>query len=255
METITNNCHIFSEGITTTNKTIELEADGLLKGIGNRSSTIHSTANPIIRVLSNAQNPFVKNALLKNIVIEGDNSISSQIALELSDVNRCYISDISIANVKIGLRIRANTGNSAATNHIENVQMENVKKGIQFYNNGGGDFSNTHIKGVLISLTGQENLVGIEVCTDCILISRNIFASVTSTENCTGMLIDGTVSGEDIHFSHTKDSATIGGVGISLGENACVFDQYGSFYVSGQNLGSVLDNPYSKTNFIVQSSN
>ncbi|MCW4024520.1 MAG: hypothetical protein NWF01_05740 [Candidatus Bathyarchaeota archaeon] len=253
METITNNCHVFSEGTTTVNKTIELESNGILQGVDSRSSIIHSTANPIIRVRNNAHCEFGKNALLENIVLEGDNSTTSQIAIELNDVSRCNINNVSIKDVDVGMRIRANTGNSSESNAIEHVQMENVTKGIQFYSNGSGTFNSTHIDGVSIALADQENLVGIEVGTDCTLTTPHIFASVISTQNCTGMYIDGTVNGEFIQFSHTKNSAAIGGVGISLGVNASVSDEYGHFFVSGRKLGAVLDNPYSKTNYIVES--
>jgi hypothetical protein len=252
METITDNCHIFSEGVTTTNKTIELEANGLLRGTGNKASTIHSTANPIIRVMPNTHNRFEKNALLENIVIEGDNATSSQIAIELGDVNRCYIKNVDIQNVDMGMRLRVNANNSAESNFIEQVQMINVNKGIQFYNNGTGKFSNNHIDNVSILLNDQENLTGIEICTGCTLAMPHIFASVTSTQNCTGMYVDGSVSGEFIQFSHSKDSENYGGVGVLLGENATVSDEYGHFVVSGRHLTAPLSNPYSITNYIVQ---
>jgi hypothetical protein len=67
------------------------------------------------------------------------------------------------------------------------------------------------------------------------------------------MYVDGSVSGEFIQFSHTKNSATIGGVGVVLGANASVSDEYGHFFVSGRKLEAVVDNPYSKTNYIVES--
>jgi hypothetical protein len=251
METISGNYHLFSEGITTTNKTIELESNGFLQGTGNGVSTIHSTANPIIRVLNNAHQ-FGRNALLGNIIIEGDNSTISQIAIELNDVSRCNISNLLIKDVEVGIRVRVNTGNSSESNLIEHVQMENVNKGLQFFNNGSGNFGSTHIEGVSISLNDQENLVGIEVEKGCILTMPQIFASVTSTKNCVGMYVDGVVSGEFIQFSHTKDSANYGGGGVLLGEHASVGDQYGHFYVSGQHLTAPLSNPYNVTNYIVQ---
>jgi hypothetical protein len=253
LETITDNCHFFSEGTTVTNQTIEIKADGLLQGYGSKASVIHSTANPIIRVCSNGLNKFVRSAMLENIVIEGDNATAAQIAIELSDVSRCSINNLLIKDVDVGVRIRANSDNSFEFNVIEKVQMENVKKGIQFCNNGSGTFSNINIDGVSIALSDQENLIGIEVGTGCTLTMPHIFASVTSTQNCTGMYVDGSVSGEFIQFSHTKNSATIGGVGVSLGANASVSDEYGHFFVSGKKLEAVLDNPYAKTNYIVES--
>jgi hypothetical protein len=254
METITDNCHIFSEGTTITNKTIEIEANGLLHGIGGRTSIIHSIANPIIRVLTNAHNQFVKNAFLENIILEGDNSTTSQIAIELNDVSRCNISNVLIKDVDVGIKIRANMGNSSNFNSIEHVQIENVNKGIQFHNNGSGNFGSTHIDDVSIALNDQENLVGIEVGAGCTLTMPQVFANVTSIENCIGMHIDGAVSGESIQFSHTKDSAEYGGVGVLLGEHASVGDQNGHFYVSGQQLSAAVSNPYSIENYIIANS-
>ncbi len=252
MESITYNRHTFSEGTTITDKTIELDSNGIVQGAGSRLSTIHSTANPIIRVSSNKHNDLQKNAFLENVILEGDNSTMSQIAIELNDVSGCHISDIVIKNVETGIRIRANTNSSLNGDSIERVQMENVSKGIQFYNNGYGCFANTHIDSISIALNDEENLVGIDVGTNCTLFMPHIFASVTSTQNCTGMYVDGSVSGEFIQFSHSKDSENYGGVGVLLGENATVSDEYGHFVVSGRHLTAPLSNPYSITNYIVQ---
>jgi hypothetical protein len=251
METIIGNCHYFSEGIIITNQTIEIEANGLLQGFAHRSSIIHSTANPIIKVLTNARCQFMRKALLENIVIEGDNSTVSQVAIELTDVSGCKISNVLIRDVDVGVRFRANTGISFGSNVIEQVQMENVNKGMQFCNNGSGTFGSPSIDGVSIALADQENLVGIEVGRGCVLVMPHIFASVTSTENCTGMHIDGSINGEFIQFSHTKDSENFGGVGVLLGEHASVGDEYGHFCVSGKQLSVAVSNPYSVANYIV----
>jgi hypothetical protein len=255
MEIITNHLHVFSEGITTTNQTIVIEADGFLQGAGSRLSTIHSTANPIIRVVNNAHVEFGKSALIGNVVVEGDNSTASQIAIELNDVSRCIIENTLLKDVDVGIRICANTGNSAESNRIKGVQMENVNRGIQFLNNGSGDFGRTSIDGVSISLNDQENLVGIEVGEDCTLVMPRIFANVTSTENCIGMYIDGAVSGESIQFNHAKDSTVVGGIGVLLGEHACVDDENGHFSVSGKQLSTALSNPYSVENYIIANNN
>jgi hypothetical protein len=251
METVIDKCHIFSEGTTITDKTIEIEADGVLQGAGSRLSTIHSTANPIVRVQNNSYQ-FGKNAMLENIIIEGDNSTTAQIAIELNDVNRCYITNITIKDVDIGTRIRANTNNSSADNFIENVQMVNVNKGVQFYNNGSGNFQSTNLNNVSISLSGQQNLVGIEIGTDCILSGLSMHANVISTENCVGMYIDGTVNAESISFSHKKNSITSGGYSVSLGQHAIVNDENGQFYVGSENLTATLHNPHSIANRIIQ---
>jgi hypothetical protein len=264
METTINHTHLFTEGTTTisNSQTIEIEADGLLRGFASKGSTIVSNANPIIRVKSNQHNSQYQadyhwdlSALLENIIIQG--SGQAQVAIELEDVYNCYIRNITIRNVNVGIKISTTTNYTAEANRIENVTMENVNKGIQFYNNSG-DYNYTTIDNARVSLSDSTNLRGVEIGTGCWLAAPFMHFNVQSSQNCTGLYTNGTTKAELITGSHFKTNGdSYEGYGVELGSNAtAAWDQNDRFFVAGRHLSEVLhDTRVSGTSYITTKNN
>ena len=230
----------------TLNQTIDLPADGLLRGTGSKIVTIQSSANPIIRVASNSSD-FNKNAAIENVVLMGTNGNETAILLE--DANNCQIRNISIRNVDVGIKLTAAT-TSMPSSRMEHIRMGWVNKGIQFTKGTGvsiGDFSFTHIDDVGISLKDTSSLTGIDIGQSCKLHAPFIKANVWSTQPCNGMYINGEVKAGLINFNHEKTVGHVGGNGISIGQNATIMDNQ-MLFVSAGHLSNAIYNPYSKGN-------
>ncbi len=223
--------------------TIDLPADGLLRGTGSKIVTIRSSASPIIRVASNFGD-LNKNASIENIVLLGDTG--SETAIELSDVYNCQIRNISIKNVDVGIKVTATTNKWSESTRMEHIRMAWVNKGIQFTKGTGtGSFSFSHIDDVGISLKDTSNLTGIDIGQDCKLHAPFIKANVWSSQPCNGMYINGEIKAGLINFNHEKTVGHVGGNGISIGQNATISDnQY--LFVSAGHLSNAIYNPYSK---------
>jgi hypothetical protein len=228
----------------TLSQTINLDEDGILRGVGSKQVTIYSTANPIVRVSSNFSN-LHKSAVIENITLLGLNGTETHILLE--DVYNCLIRNVAIKNADIGIKLTATANKWTEATRIEHVRMAWVNKGIQFVKGAGtGAFGFTHIDDVGISLKDAQDLTGIEVGTNCILHAPLIKANVWSSQKCDGMYIDGTIKAGLVNFNHEKTIGHVEGNGVKLGPNAVVnnnqnFD-HSTFFVSAGHLSNAVYN-------------
>jgi len=237
----------------TRSTTLNLDADGLLRGAGSKQVLISSSANPIVSVGSNVSGNLHQNAVIENIVLQGVNGTETAILLE--DVYNCLIRNVAIKNADVGIKLTATTGKYTEATRIEHVRMAWVNKGIQFVQGTGtGNFGFTHIDDVGISLKDAQDLEGIGVGPGCKLHAPFIKANVWSSQKCDGMYVNGEIKAGIVNINHEKPIGHVEGHGINSGSLAVVndnqhFDHNRCFVTTGH-ISSAIYNPYSKTHDI-----
>jgi hypothetical protein len=198
------------------NGTITVGNTALVTGYASKNTTITSSANPIIRVLSNfvPYDNTLRSPLIENIVLQGVNG--NETAILLDDVYNCQIRNVTIKNCGIGINLR-NASHWTEATHIKHVRMTDVTKGIVFERYSGGEeqrsFAFTHIEDVGIALKDAANCIGIEVGPACKPYSSFIKANVWLTNANNNIGLDVKNNGEVKYGLVNLYVANVSGVG------------------------------------------
>ncbi len=187
-------------------QTLVLNRDDRLYGLDSKKYRVYaasSAANPLIQVQPtwNFQT-FTsfpeKSALIENLIIDGQGQNIT--GIELDDVIKCEIRNVTIKNCNIGIRFHNYYGCWTECNLLKHIRMENVNTGILFDTDGpytdgypGDSAGHTIIDDVGISLADNSSAVGIQIGKGDYLIkpySSILRANISlGSSNGTGLLV------------------------------------------------------------------
>jgi len=204
--------------------TIEVNHNDRLAGVGSKQTTYtYDNASPIILVKPNAPNKLDSNAIIENLIIDGEDYPTfgqNTTGILLENVCNCLIRNLTIRNCDVGIKVQITGNGKAFGNRFEHIRMINVKTGILFTGTPSNvDFSYTTIDNVGISFSHDKNnvtkFVGIKVDSNANLYNAFVKATVwTSNVNHKGMEINGAVKYSLVNLE-VEDSGT--GVQINSG--------------------------------------
>jgi len=160
-------------------QTITVNRDDHLYGLQSKKYRIYatsSTVNPVINVQStwdfDTYSSYPKKTTtIENLIIDGQGQ--NVTGINLYDVGKCEIQNITIKNCDIGIHFHNYNGCWTECNLLKHIRMENVNTGIKFDTDGpmqgyetdypGDSFGFTVIDDVEISLNDISSAVGIQI--------------------------------------------------------------------------------------------
>ncbi len=209
--------------------TITVGYNARYAGNGSKQTKIeYGGANDIMQVASNVPNNLDGSAVIENLVIDGLNPEQDRVGILLENVYNCCIRNVTIMNCDVGIKVKLTGTNWSHANRFEHIRMINVKTGILFLGSSGAkDFSYTTIDDVGISLTGDENAVGIKIDEYANLYSTFVKATVwLENTGGIGMMVNGELklSLVNLEVEALNVIATAKGVLLSPSTSSIVWD-------------------------------
>lgn len=209
-----------------------------LAGDGSKQTTYtFDGSSPIIKVTSNMSNKLDSNAVIENLIIDGNdypNFGNNTTGILLENVCNCLIRNLTIRNCAVGIKVQITGDGKAFGNRFEHIRMINVKTGILFTGTSSNkDFSYTTIDNVGISFDNVQNFIGIKIDTNANLFNAFIKATVwTSNPNHIGLEVNGAIK-----YSLVNLEVENSGTGVQINTGAIVLNNQ-SFLLTTLSLSS-----------------